>query len=275
MISMKNFSIVFYLIQLFVSKLMSNKICDTTHNLSVDSTLLMMTGNNSNGVLLFSDNDVFELRPISHDKQPKIVGSKRLEDLSINLSKPITRAVENSKNKTYFLRNSVQKKRWELHLNWTLISFKERSDPSFDAYITGDYLVIMERTNTSTKKILLKYWNTSTEDSITIYSWKKRQNQNVQQIKRIWNESNEFNDPDSQFFGDLNGHEISAAFSLTTNSGEEVLHLFANRSFCRMKISDKEWLPFCKIQDISEWVDCNGYSSGKPPAEESGGFDIV
>ena len=99
--------------------------------------------------------------------------------------------------------------------------------------------------------------------------------------------SKEFNDKESQFLTDLNGHEITAAFSLTTDSGAEVLHLFANRSFCRMEISDEEWLSFCQIQDISEWVDCNGGSTGKTQSptqsptqrttqkEDPDGLDII
>ena len=152
MISMKNSLIVFYLIQLFVSKLISNKICDSTQNLSVDSTLLMMTGNNRNGVILFSDNDVFELRPISHDKQPKINQTKRLEYLSVKLSKPISRAFESVNEKQYILRNNIQQKSWSFHLNWTFITETSYSDYSIGGYITGDYLVRMQMDRTSTKR---------------------------------------------------------------------------------------------------------------------------
>ena len=64
-------------------------------------------------------------------------------------------------------------------------------------------------------------------------------------------------DPDSSGFTKFNGIPITAAFNLRTDSGKDLLHLFAGRQLCRMEVSEDKWLPFCTVQDISQWIDCS------------------
>ena len=163
-----------------------------------------------------------------------------------------------------YLLIALRKKRWEFNQDLT----------DKTAVRSGEYLLfrcICKRrssgyvftvrssphTHQETNKeraILLDYLNISSGEHNFLY-WKTRRRNT--QIKRVSNMSDEYDDPDSHFFDNLNGQKITAVITLGSDSDKESLYLFAGRQLCRMETSNKEWLPFCQLKDITDWVDCS------------------
>ena len=268
-------SFVFYLIQTFVSISESNKICNSTHDLPIDSTRFMTIDENQK-LIIFSDKEFFELEPISIKLRPKITRNKKLEDLSKELVPPINVSFQNL---YVYLENFDIKRMWTFNSFWTHIRTENANNfRYFDIFVCGDNTIgLSEKPSENGNRTGISLNYNITQSPSLSYTLKTRKVNGKYEIKRMLSNSSMALSYETDFFNDLNGKPITAAFCLMTDSGKEMLHLFASRYVCRMEISD-EWLPFCQIQDINQWIDCGDTSkstTGDGLKRDDSGLDII